>query len=93
MIKQRFKRTLKLPSFVQYFGIRNQLQKARRESKKYVKIKQHTTKNDWVKEELKGEIKMYIETNKNDDTTYQKLLGCSESCNKREVYIIAGLIS
>ena len=28
-------------------------------------------KNDWVKEEIKCEIKRYIETNENDNTTYQ----------------------
>ena len=29
-------------------------------------------KIDWVKEEMKGEIKRYIETNENDNMTYQK---------------------
>ena len=28
---------------------------------------------DWIKNEMKAEIKMFFETNKNEDTTYQKL--------------------
>ena len=28
-------------------------------------------KNNWVREEIKREIKRYIETNDNDSTTYQ----------------------
>ena len=27
-------------------------------------------KTDWVKEQIKGEIKGYLETNENDNTTY-----------------------
>ena len=49
-------------------------------------IKYTTTKNDWVKEELKGEIKRHKETNENDNMTYQNL--CSKSGNKRAVHII-----
>ena len=28
---------------------------------------------DWINNELKAEIKMFFETNKNEDTTYQNL--------------------
>ena len=28
---------------------------------------------DWINNEIKAEIKMFFETNKNDDTTYQNL--------------------
>ena len=30
-------------------------------------------KNQWIKEEIKNKIKMYLETNKNGNTTYQNL--------------------
>ena len=45
-------------------------------------------KNNWIKEEIKGEIKRHIKTNEYD---ISKLLGYSKSSNKREVYIITGL--
>ena len=51
-------------------------------------------KSDGAKEEIKGEVTRYIKTRawqwewQND---VSKLLGCSKSSNKREVYIITGL--
>ena len=38
-----------------------------------MEIKQHATKNQWVNEEIKKEIKKYLETNDNEDTTTQDL--------------------
>ena len=35
-----------------------------------MEIQQHAT-NNWVKEEIKGEMKRYIETSENDNITYQ----------------------
>ena len=32
---------------------------------KHVETKQHATKNQWVNEEIKEEIRKYIKTNKN----------------------------
>ena len=37
---------------------------------KYVDIKQHRTNSQWVKEEIKKEIKKYVETNENGNVTY-----------------------
>ena len=34
---------------------------------------QHATKKPWVNEEIKKEIKKYLETNDNEDTTTQNL--------------------
>ena len=42
--------------------------------------------NQWVNEEIKGEIKKYFETNENGNTTYQKFMGCSRRVSKREVH-------
>ena len=35
--------------------------------------------NQWVNEEIKKEIKKYLETNDNEDTTIQNIWGCHES--------------
>ena len=37
-------------------------------------------------QEITEEIKKYLETNDNENTTPQKPLGCSKSSSKREVY-------
>ena len=36
-----------------------------------METKQHATKNQWVNEEIKEEIKKYLRTNDNEDTTSQ----------------------
>lgn len=40
--------------------------------------------NQWVKEEIKGEIKNYLETNENENIP--KLVGCSKNSSKRKVH-------
>ena len=42
--------------------------------------------NQWITEEVKEEIKKYLETNDNKNTTIQKPMGHSKSSSKREVY-------
>ena len=42
--------------------------------------------NEWVKKEIKEEIKRYLETNENEDTTIQKSMGHWEN-NPRGKYI------
>ena len=42
--------------------------------------------NQQITEEIKEEIKKYLETNDNENTTTQKPMGCSKSSSKREVY-------
>ena len=42
--------------------------------------------NKWVKEEIKIEIKKYLETNKNENMTYQKFMVYSKSSSKTEVH-------
>ena len=39
----------------------------------------------WVKEEISREIKKYLEKSENGNTT-PKLMGCSKSTEKKEVY-------
>ena len=48
-------------------------------------------KNQWVNEEINKEIKNYLETNDNEDTTSQKSMGCCESSAQREIYSNPGL--
>ena len=38
-----------------------------------METKQHATKNQWVNEERKKEIKKYLKTNDNEDTSTQNL--------------------
>ena len=47
-------------------------------------------KNNWLIEEIKREIKRYIEMNNNDSTTNQNM-GHSKRGNKKKVHIIKGL--
>ena len=47
--------------------------------------------NEWVNQEIKEEIKNYMEANKNENTMVQKPLGCNKSNSMREVYSNIGL--
>ena len=40
---------------------------------RYVEIKQHALNKQWVKKEIKREVKNYPVTNENGNTTYQNL--------------------
>ena len=46
--------------------------------------------NQWIVDEIKGEIKKYLETNEN--TPYQ-LIGCSKSSPKKKIHSKMGLLS
>ena len=60
--------------------------------------KKHTTwklnnillKKQWVNEEIKKEIKKYLETNDNEDTN-SKSIGCHKSSAQREIHSNTGL--
>ena len=39
----------------------------------------------------KEEIKKYLETNENENKTFQKSMGCSKSSSKREIHNDTGL--
>ena len=39
-------------------------------------------KNQWVKEEIKKEIKKYPDTNDNEDTTFQNLWMLQKQCSE-----------
>ena len=43
-------------------------------------------KNQWVNEEIKKDIKKYLETNDNEATTTKKSMGCCKSSAQREVH-------
>ena len=42
--------------------------------------------NQWITEEIKEEIKKYLETNENESTMIQKPMGHSKRSSKRQVY-------
>ena len=44
-----------------------------------METKQHLLKNQWVNEEIKKEIKKYLERNDNEDTTTQNLWDTAEA--------------
>ena len=48
-------------------------------------------KNQCVNEEIKKEIKKYLETNDNEDTTSQKSLGRHKSSAQGEIHSDIGL--
>ena len=44
--------------------------------------------NQWIKEEIKGEIKKFLETNENGNTTYQNLWDVAKSVLKAQFIAI-----
>ena len=75
----------------QRYETRNQLQKEKWGKIKHMETKQHTTKKrkkrkQGVSEEIKEEIRRYLETNENRNTTLPKSLRCNKNCSKRKVY-------
>ena len=52
-----------------------------------MEAKQYTLLNNQeITEEIKEEIKKYLEANANENTMTQKPMGCSKSSSQREVY-------
>ena len=47
--------------------------------------------NGWVKNEIRAEIKKFLETNENKLTTTQNLMGHSKGIPEREAYTDTGL--
>ena len=47
--------------------------------------------NEWVKNEIREEIKKFLETNKNELTSIQKPMGHSRGSPEREVHSNTGL--
>ena len=47
--------------------------------------------NEWINNKAKEEIKRYLKTNENEDTTIQKSIGCGKSNPKREIHSITDL--
>ena len=45
----------------------------------------------WVNEEIKKEIKKYLEANDSENTNIQKSMGCCKSSSLREVHSNTGL--
>ena len=43
-------------------------------------------KNQWVNEEIKKDVKKYLERNDNEATTTKKSMGCCKSSAQREVH-------
>ena len=47
--------------------------------------------NKWVNNEMRKEIKRYLETNENENTATQKPMGHSKSNPKREIHSNTGI--
>ena len=72
----KFKRTEIISSiFSEHSGKKLEINYNRKKWEKYkhAETKQHATKNQWVNEEIKEEIRKYLEANKNGNTTFQNL--------------------
>ena len=57
-----------------------------------METKQHATKNPWVNEEIKKEIKKYLETNDNEDTTTQNLWDATKAMLRGKVIAIQAFL-
>ena len=58
----------------------------------YMETKQYATKNQWANEEIKKEIKKYIETNDNEDTTSQNLWDAAKAVLGGKFIAIQGFL-
>ena len=47
-----------------------------------MEIKWHTIKKDWAKEDIKGEIKRHVETNENENMTFQNFWDAAKVVKK-----------
>ena len=70
----------------QRYETRNQPQEKMWKGNKYWRLKNILLKNEWANQEVKEEVKKYIEANENDNTTVQNL-GGREKVIVREKYI------
>ena len=70
---------------------RNQQQEKYCKKHKHVETQQHATNNQWTTEEIKEEIKKYLEASNNKDTIIEKPLGCIKCSSRREVYSNTGI--
>ena len=48
--------------------------------------------NDWVKKEIKGEIKRYIETNENENMTYQNFWNAVKAVIREKFISLQGCL-
>ena len=53
-----------------------------------METKQHVTKIQWVNDEIKEEIKKYLETNDNENIAMQKPMGHSKDVLRRKFIAI-----
>ena len=57
-----------------------------------METKQHATKNQWVNEEIKREIKKYLETNDNEDTASQNLWEVAKAVLRGKFIVIQAFL-
>ena len=70
--KTSFNKFKKLEIIWRIFSDHNSMKlaiKMNTENTKHAEAKQHATKHEWVKNEIQEEIKRYLETNENENTT------------------------
>ena len=53
-----------------------------------MEIKQHTLNNQWIQEEIKREIKKYLEINKERNPTYQNLWDAAKAVLREKLIVI-----
>ena len=57
-----------------------------------METKQQATKNQWVNEEIKKEIKKYLKINDNEDTTTQNLQDAAKAVLRRKLIAIQAFL-
>ena len=79
--------------FSDHNGMKLEINHRRRNEKKPTtwRLNNMLLKNPWVNEEVKKEIKKYLKTNDNEDTTTPKSMGRHKSRAQREIHSQTGL--
>ena len=57
-----------------------------------METKQHATKNQWVNEEIKKEIKKYLKTNDNEVSTIQNIWNAPKAVLRGKVIVIQAFL-
>ena len=71
--------------FSDHKGMKLEINHRKRNEKKLFtwRLNNMILKNPWVNEEIEKEIKKYLETNDNEDTTAQSLWDAQRQCSER----------
>ena len=78
----------------QHYETQNQPQEKIWKDNKYLETKEHPRwlKNEWANQEVKEELKKYMEVNENDNTTAQNLWDIAKMVKRRKYIAIQAFL-